>query len=134
MFCPVCGYDMREYKVCPACGNKAKDQACEGVIQDEKYKKKSSVPRRAKVFSIICLATGIYGLAGLNVLSGIAAVIMAWLYSKATSNYDKKVDIGKKLGIAGIIVSVILYVLMIIVYIVFYIAYFGLIFHFAFQE
>ena len=132
MFCPVCGYDMRESRVCPACGSKSNEETYEGVVQDEKSKKKRG--RRAKVFSFICLGTGIYALAGLNPLSGIAALIFAWLYRKATPDYNKKVDIGRKLGIAGIIVSVALYVLMIIVYIVFYIAYFGLIFHFAFQE
>ena len=78
------------------------------------------MPSKAKAFSIVCLVAGIVSLAALALPAGIVSLIMASLYYKATAVYDKKVEIGRKLAIAGIIVSAIVIVLYVIIYLFIY--------------
>lgn len=126
MFCPVCGFDAGNESVCPCCKsviqqqqpyqNQSYSQSNDSYYSSQPQYSSQEVPSKAKAFSIVCLVAGIVSLAALAFPAGIVSLVMASLYYKATSVYDKKVEIGRKLAIAGIIVSAIVIVLYVIIY------------------
>lgn len=127
MFCPVCGFDAGNESVCPCCKSviqQPQQQSYQAQSTGSYYSSQpqyGEVPSKAKAFSIVCLVAGIVSLAALALPAGIVSLIMASLYYKATAVYDKKVEIGRKLAIAGIIVSAIV----IVFYVIFYLFIYG---------
>lgn len=122
-YCSVCGYDAGDKDTCPACKAKIYETYEGEIDTGKKRKNRGGVPRSAKIFSIISLATGIYSLVGLNIIAGIAAIVLACLYKNKTDVKDVKVKIGKTLGILGIIASIVAMIVYCIFMIVCYVAY-----------
>ncbi|MBR2944899.1 MAG: DUF4190 domain-containing protein [Clostridia bacterium] len=127
MYCPVCGFDAGNESVCPCCKSviqQPQQQSYQAQSTGSYYSSQpqyGEVPSKAKAFSIVCLVAGIVSLAALALPAGIVSLVMASLYYKATAVYDKKVEIGRKLAIAGIIVSAIA----IVFYVIFYLFIYG---------
>lgn len=127
MFCPICGFDAGNESVCPCCKsviqqqqpyqNQSYGQSNDSYYSSQPQYRSQEVPSKAKAFSLVCLIAGIVSLVALAIPAGIVSLVMASLYYKATSVYDKKVEIGRKLAIAGIIVSAIVIVLYVLVYV-----------------
>lgn len=126
MYCPVCGFDAGNESVCPCCKSviqQPQQQSYQAQSTGSYYSSQpqnGEVPSKAKAFSIVCLVAGIVSLAALALPAGIVSLVMASLYYKATAVYDKKVEIGRKLAIAGIIVSAIAIVFCAIFYLFIY--------------
>jgi hypothetical protein len=121
MKCPICGYEAGYESVCPCCKSEIQQPQQQSYQQNNTYyapqSNRAEQPAKAKAFSLVCLIAGIVSLVALAFPAGIVSLVMASLYYKATSVYDKKVEIGRKLAIAGIIVSAIFIVLYMFVYI-----------------